>query len=312
MKKKFLVSFIIIVFVLVVIIPIAIGLATDWLWFSAQGYIAIFTTVLLTKLILGVIAGLATFSILYLNFYIAYRRTKDQPVALNNLQSQRPGFDLSKIIYKLLLPISLAIGLLTGIAGSSYWQVVQQFINGVSFNAADPLFGRDISFYFFTLPFIKMAIGFLFWIIIISILGAASQYLIRGSLIFKGKRFLTARTAKNHLSALMAIFFISIAGHVYFINMTNLLYTDTGTFTGANYTDIYARLPVLWGLLSIALLIAAAFIINTFRPIKRLAPSLIIIYIAVAILGGSVYPSIIQKLVVLPNELIKETPYIER
>ncbi|MBU0963928.1 UPF0182 family protein, partial [Patescibacteria group bacterium] len=172
MKKKFLVSFIIIVFVLVVIIPIAIGLATDWLWFSAQGYIAIFTTVLLTKLILGVIAGLATFSILYLNFYIAYRRTKDQPVALNNLQSQRPGFDLSKIIYKLLLPISLAIGLLTGIAGSSYWQVVQQFINGVSFNAADPLFGRDISFYFFTLPFIKMAIGFLFWIIIISILGA--------------------------------------------------------------------------------------------------------------------------------------------
>jgi len=312
MKRKFLVSFIIVILVLVVIIPLVTGLATDWLWFSAQGYVTIFNTILLTKLILGVIVGLVTFGIIYLNFYIAYRSTKDQPVVLNNLQSQRPGFDLSKIIYKLLLPISLAIGLLTGTVASGYWQVVQQFLNSVSFDTVDLLFGRDVSFYFFILPFIKMIIGFLFWIIVISILGAAIQYLIRGLLIIKGKRIQTARIAKRHLSVLLAIFFIILAGHVYFVNMTNLLYSNTGPFTGANYTDVYARLPILWGLLSIALFIAAAFIINTFKPIKRLVPSLIIIYLAVAILGGSIYPSIIQKMVVLPNELIKETPYMER
>lgn len=312
MTKKFLVSFIVVILVLLVIIPLVIRLSADWLWFSALGYTTIFSTILLTKLILGVVIGLVTFSIIYLNFYIAYRRTKDQPTVLNNLQLQRSGIDLSKIIYKLLLPISLAIGILTGTIGSSYWQVVQQFINRVSFNIADPIFGRDISFYFFTLPAIKMAIGFLFWIIIISIIGAALQYLVKGLLIIKDKRFQTARVAKNHLSVLLAIFFFGLAGHVYFNNMTSLLYSNTGPFTGANYTDIFARLPILWGMLSIALAIAAVFIINTFKPIKRLAPSLIMIYLAVAILGGSVYPSIIQKLVVLPNELIKETPYIER
>jgi len=312
MRNRFLLSLIIVIVILVVVIPIAIGLATDWLWFSAQGYTTIFSTILLTKLILGIIVGLVAFGIIYLNFYLAYRRTKDQPVILNVQQIQRPGFDLSKIIYKLLLPVSLAIGFLTGMVGSSYWQVAQQFINGVSFNTVDPLFGRDISFYFFTLPFIKMAIGFLFWIIIVSIIGTGIQYLIKGLLIFKGKMVQTAHKAKTHLSVLMAIFFIFLSAHLYFINMTGLLYSSTGPFTGANYTDIYARLPVLWGLLAITLFIAAAFMINTFKPVKRLVPFLIIIYLFVAILGSSVYPSIIQKLVVLPNELIKETPYIER
>jgi len=312
MNKKFLVSFIVIILTLVVIVPVAISLVTDWLWFSAQNYTTIFTTILLTKLVLGVTVGLVTFGILYLNFYLAYRRTREQPVALNISRFQRPGFDLSKILYKLLLPLSLTIGLFTGIVGSTYWQTVQQFINSVSFNAVDPIFGRDISFYFFTLPFIKMAIGFLFWIIIISILGSAVQYLVKGLLIFKGKRIETARVAKKHLSILLAIFFIILSGHIYFIKMANLLYSNTGPFTGANYTDVHAQLPVLWGLLVIAIFIALTFLINTFKPVKRLAPVLIMIYIAVAILGGSIYPLVIQKLVVLPNELIKETPYIER
>ncbi|MCH7492032.1 UPF0182 family protein [Patescibacteria group bacterium] len=312
MRKKLLASIIIIVLLLVVIIPMAIGLGADWLWFSAQGFTTIFSTILLTKLFLGIITGLVTFSIIYLNFYIAYRRTKDQPIVLNNLQFQGRSFDVSKIILKLLLPVSLAIGLMTGTIGSSYWQVVQQFINRVSFNTVDPLFGRDISFYFFTLPFIKMAIGFLFWIIIISILGAGLQYLARGLMNIRGRRIQTAGAAKNHLAVLLAIFFIILASSVYFTSMTNLLYSNTGPFTGANYTDIFARLPVLWALVSIALFIAAAFIISTFKPMKRLVPSLIIFYIAVSILGGSVYSSIIQRLVVLPNELIKETPYIER
>lgn len=312
MNKRFLVSFIIVILALVVIVPVAISLATDWLWFSAQGYTTIFSTILLSKLVLGVIVGLATFAILYLNFYLAYRWTRQQPVALNISRFQRPGFDLLKILYKLLLPLSLIIGLLTGIVGSSYWQVVQQFINSVSFNVADPLFGRDISFYFFTLPLIKMAIGFLFWIITISILGSAAQYLIKGLLILKGKRVAAAGVAKKHLSLLLAIFFIILSGQIYFIKMANLLYSNSGPFTGANYTDVYARLPVLWGLLIIALFIALAFLINTGKPVKRLAPVLIMIYIAVAILGGSAYPLVIQRLVVLPNELIKETPYIER
>lgn len=312
MNKRFLVSFIIVILALVIIVPVAISLATDWLWFSAQGYTTIFTTILLTKLVLGVIVGLVTFAILYLNFYLAYRQTRDQPIALNISRFQRPGFDLSKILYKLLLPISLALGALTGVVGSTYWQVVQQFINSVSFNAADPIFGRDISFYFFTLPLIKMIIGFLFWIIIISILGSAAQYLIKGLLIFKGKKVEAARVAKKHFSVLLAIFFIILSGHIYFIKMTNLLYSNTGPFTGANYTDVHASLPVLWGLLVIAIFIALTFLIDTFKPVKRLAPGLILIYIAVAILGGSVYPLVIQKLVVLPNELIKETPYIER
>jgi len=312
MNKRFLVSIIIVILALVVIIPAAISLTTGWLWFSAQGYTTIFSTILLTKLVLGVIVGLVTFAILYLNFYLAYRRTRGQPVALNVSRFQRPGFDLSKILYKLFLPISLIIGLFTGIMGSTNWQVVQQFINSVSFNAVDPMFGRDISFYFFTLPLIKMVIGFSFWIIIISILGSAVQYLIKGLLIFKGKRVSTAGVAKKHLSILLAIFFIILSGNIYFVRMANLLYSNTGPFTGANYTDVHARLPVLWGLLVIAIFIALAFLINTFKPVKRLVPIFIMVYIAVAILGGSIYPLIIQKLVVLPNELIKETPYIER
>ncbi|XOU94612.1 MAG: UPF0182 family protein [Candidatus Kerfeldbacteria bacterium] len=308
MKKKSVLSIIIILLILGIFVPILVGLSADWLWFSAQGFATIFSTILLTKIILGVIIGLVTFGIIYLNFNIAHRRTKDQPVILSNL---RPGLDISRIIYRLLLPISLVIGILTGIVGSGYWEVVQQFIHSVSFDAVDPLFGRDISFYFFTLPAIKMLIGFLFWITIVSILGASIQYLVKGLMTIRGKRIETARIAKNHLSVLMSIFFLIMAGHVYFNSMTNLLYSNTGPFVGANYSDVYATLPIQWGLLGIALFIAIIFLVTLLKPIKRLVPSMIIIYILVSILGG-VYASIIQKTVVLPNELVKETPYIER
>lgn len=308
MRKKFVLSLIIVIFLLIVIIPIFIGLSADWLWFSAQGFTTIFNKILLTKIILGLVIGFVTFGIIYLNFYIAHRRTKDQPVILSNL---RPGLDISRIIYKLLLPISVAIGILTGIVGAGYWEVAQQFIHSVNFNVVDPLFGRDISFYFFTLPAVKMLIGFLFWIIIVSILGASIQYLVKGLMTIRGKKIETARIAKNHLSFLMAIFFFIMAGHVYFNSMTNLLYSNTGPFTGANYSDIYASLPVLWGLFGVAIIIAVAFLITMLRPIKRLIPFMIVIYIIVSI-GGGVYASIIHKTVVLPNELVKETPYIER
>lgn len=298
---------------LIILIPTGVSLAVDWLWFDAQGYLQVFSTILWTRIWFGVGAGLITFGTLYLNAYLAYRFTKNQPVVIRPAESAgRPSFDISRVIFRLLMPVSLVIGILTGLVASGQWQTIQEFIHGVSFGTTDPLFGRDISFYFFTLPFIQMLIGFGFWIVVVSFIGAALQYLIRGVVSWRNRRLETVRYAKRHLSILGSIFFILVAGSVYYNSMPDLLYSTTGPLTGASYTDVHASMPVLWGLVVIALLIAIVLLVNLVRSMSRMVPSLLVLYLLVAVLGGVGYPTLLQRIVVLPNELDRETPYIER
>ncbi len=312
MAKSVILTIIIVIALVIIAGPIIVNLTADWLWFDSLGLTEIFSTILLTRLAVGLGIGLVTFGVLYLNAYLAYRFTRDEPIVLKPGESPGRQPDVSAVIVRLLLPVTLFIGIMTGLVASAQWQTVQEFLHGVSFGTTDPLYGRDLSYYFFTLPFIRMLLGFAFWMTIISFIAAAFQYLVRGVLRIRNRQVQTARHAKRHLSILLAVFFLLIAGSLYFNSMPNLLYSNTGPFTGASYTDVHASLPVLWGLLVIALLIAVVLIINLFRRVKRIVPILIGLYIIVGIVGGVGYPVFVQRLIVLPNELDKETPYIER
>ena len=333
-----------------VILPLLFQLLTDWYWFGEIGFISIFTTILYSKILLGLVVGVLTFFVIYGNLWLARRLVASKPLvvrlpASTNLQQGEyretvkfKELDAGKYIDKFILPVSLVLGFFTGLIGAGSWETVLKYFNAVSFNALDPIFGRDIGFYFFDLPFIQFLVGFGFWLIIVSFIGVAASYALRGAItlrrltlkslftpletrsagsgaaVAKGDLPLTGfmeKPVKVHLSILVALLFVLTSFKIYAIRIPSLLYGSTGSFTGANFTDINAVLPFLKIFIFVAIAAAVLTVINIFKTGNRLIVLAVGIYVATSILGGSVYPFFLQKLVVSPNELVKETPYIE-
>jgi len=326
--------------------PRIFQLLTDWYWFKEIGFSNIFTTILYSKILLGLAVGVLTFFVIYGNLRLAGRLVTSKPLTIHLPASpkfqriEREGeygkiikikeLDAEKYIDKIILPISLVLGFLTGLVGVGKWETVLKYFNAVPFNTLDPIFGRDIGFYFFDLPFIQFLVGLGFWLIIASLIGAATSYALRGTITLKqptslpargwsalgGKFLLMEKPVKVHLSILVALLFVLTSFKIYAIRIPSLLYGSTGPFVGANFTDINAVLPFLKILIFVAIAAAALIVINIFsaesgKSGNRLIVLAVGIYFTTSILGGWAYPFFLQKFIVSPNELVKETPYIE-
>ncbi len=318
-----------------IVLPRLFQLLTDWYWFGEIGFSNIFTTILFSKILLGLGVGVLTFFIIYGNLWLTRRLVTSKPLVIN--EGVQGGviklreLDAGKYIDKIILPVSLVLGLFTGLVGAGSWETVLKFFNAVPFNTFDPIFGRDIGFYFFSLPFIQFLVGLGFWVIIASFIGAAASYALRGAITRQSvpglpaqaglpvgkagvrvlKSLFMEKPAKVHLSILVALLFVLTSFKIYAIRIPSLLYNSTGSFTGASFTDVNAVLPFLKIFMFVAIIAAVLIVINIFKTSNRLIVIAIGIYVATSILGGWAYPFFLQKLVVLPNELVKETPYIE-
>ncbi len=334
MLSKRSISYIIYGLALLVII-VASGffrLLIDWYWFSEIGFRAIFTTILGAKILLGLSAGILSFLVIYNNLLLAGRFAVSKTITVRLRQGGQGELHLEKYINKFILPISLVLGFFTGLAVAGAWETVLQYFNAVPFGAQDPIFGRDISFYFFTLPFIQFLVGLGFWVIIISLIGVVASYALRGGLSFRSSVEVSApaglpersrrgidileslsieKPAKIHLSILIALLFVLTSFKIYAVKIPSLLYNSSGSFIGAGFTDIHAVLPFLKILIFVALAVAVLAVINIFKSNNRLIALALGSYVLISVLGSWAYPAILQKIVVLPNELVKETPYIE-
>ncbi|MCP6720274.1 MAG: UPF0182 family protein [Patescibacteria group bacterium] len=311
--------------VVFVVLPLFFRLLTDWYWFGEIGFSNIFTTILFSKILLGLAVGVLTFLVIYGNLRLAGRLVVSRPLVVRLREGAQGGaiqvkeLDAARHVDRFILPVSLILGFFTGLIGASSWETVLRYFNAVPFNTFDPIFGRDIGFYFFDLPFIQLLVGLGFWLITISLIGVAASYALRGAITLRqpvpGMRALKSlfmeKPAKAHLSILIALLFVLTSFKIYAIRIPSLLYSSTGSFIGANFTDINAVLPFLKLFIFVAIVAAVLIVINIFKTSNRLIVLAVGIYVATSILGGGVYPFFLQKLVVSPNELVKETPYIE-
>jgi len=308
-------------------------LLTDWFWFQEIGFSTIFTTILGTQVWLGLAVGLVSFIIIYGNLWLTGRQatkplTIRVPASLGIARDDPEGrqgevvrvVEVEKYVPKVILLVSLVLGLLSGLVGAGSWEVTLKYVNAVPFNAVDPIFGRDIAFYVFELPFIQFLSGLGLWLMLVSLIGVVAIYVLRGSVVLQQpaqgvralKSLFIAKRANVHLSMLVALLFALMAARIYFIRIPSLLYSATGSFTGAGFADIHALLPYYKILVFIAIIASVLTVINIFRQSRRYITLAVGIYFAVTVLGGWIYPTILQRFVVLPNELVKETPYLKR
>jgi uncharacterized membrane protein (UPF0182 family) len=298
------------VFAALFLFPTFSALLTDWWWFGEIGYRIVFTRELTTRVLLFLAAGGLTCGVLYLNLRAGQRGLVPDPVVLNFGPGTR-RLDISAALRRLSLPVSLAFGLLAGFAATPGWDLVLRVIHRTPFGIADPVFSRDIGFYVFTLPALAAALGFLSTLAVISLLLLVPLYWMRGDIVPGPRRLMVEPSAGLHLAILLAATFLLTAFRLWLVEIPGLLYSTTGPLTGASYTDLHARLPALRVSAVAAVLAAVAIMIGGIRrQLPRYGILAVAGYLAVAVVGRGLFPLAIQKFVVAPTELTRETPYL--
>nr|AUN36812.1 rhomboid family integral membrane protein [uncultured bacterium] len=291
-------------------IPTLMGMLVDWWWFQEIGNQVVFTRELVTEVLLFLVVGGLTFAVIYLNLRIAQRGLVPYPVVLRFTQGA-PRVDLTQPLRRLSLPGSLFLGLLAGLAATPAWSLVLRLIYRTPFGIADPVFGRDVGYYVFTLPGLSAALGFLSGLTVISLVLVLPIYALRGDIVFRPRRLAVEPSAGMHLAGLLAVFFVLLALRLWLVDIPNLLFSTTGPLVGASYTDLHATLPALHVSAVVAVLSALAVLYGGMRrELGRYAVLAIGGYLAVAFVGRALFPGVMQKFVVSPTELTRETPYL--
>lgn len=291
------------------------GLATvytDLLWFRELGFTNVFWSQIRVKALLGVVFGVTFAAVLLINLWVVQKVTS--PHRLFTLEDQvleRYRATLRPYVKWGVVGIALLFGLFAGSSVTSQWRSWLLFNNGTPFGATDPVFGKDIGFYVFRLPFHRFVFTWAFSsLLVITIVTAAAHYFMGGiRLDARGGR--ATPQVKAHLSVLAALM-VLLKMWGYRLDQFGLLYSPRGRVTGASYTDINAELPALKLLVIVALIVGVLFLVNIrvrgwTIPIAGLA-----LLFLTSILAGGAYPAIVQRVRVTPAERTKEAPFIER
>ena len=298
-------------FLITIGVPVAVGFLTDWLWFGTIGYETIFLTQLGTKTGLAAGAGLFAFAFFYVNLRIAQRGLVPDPVVVS-LSPNLPMIDLTRVLRRLVLPVSLLLGLLVGVSVSGIWLTLLRFVNQVPFDVADPVFGRDVGYYVFTLPAVSAALGVIVTLTVLVLVMVVPIYVLRRDILVAKSQVRIEPSAGTHLAVLMALLFVLTAANVYFVGIPSLVYSTTGPLFGASYTDLAVSAPLL-KVAAVVALIGAGVVIAGARSGRLLRHTLIAVvgYVIVSGVLGTFVPSVVQRLVVAPNELVRETPQLQ-
>ena len=307
-------------FLLPILFSPLVGFLTDLLWFRSLGLEEVFLRRYTAGFWAFVVFLIAFFLIALPNLYFVLRPQVPRIVVDPDAPRRAGAFALTLR----LMPLLLIPAFFFGLAGGDEWDALLRWLNGVPFGAADPVFGRDIGFYFFTLPVLEFLRGWLLAAVILIAIGVFALYVVRGVIgvatqplagadigVSARNALALARPARAHLSILGGIFLALIA-FGYVLDQFDLLFRDETVLTGAGYASINARLPALQILSVVVAIAAVAMFANAFfRTIWVLVGTLGLWLVASLLLLG-VYPSLIQRFVVTPDELNKERPFIAR
>ena len=280
---------------------------TEWLWFQAQSFQEIWLTQLGVRISSFLIFFIIAALFLLLNWRFAYRIALRTVSFVPFRPLELPGMRW------IIGGIGLFAAFVFASAASAQWEKFLLFINRQEFGVTDPVLGIDLGFYFFQLPVFRFLHGWAIPLIVVTIIGVALIYLSDNWFALQRGRVNTSYppSVRRHIAILLTIFFLLWAVG-YLLDIYELQYSTRGVVFGAGYTDLKAVLPALYIQLALMLVLAIITAVNIFRLSVR--PFLIAagLWLAAAILLGNVYPLLLQRYGVEPNEISREELYIER
>jgi uncharacterized membrane protein (UPF0182 family) len=286
----------------------------DWLWFTAVGHPQVFWTMIGAQAEVFVAAMLATAIILWLNGRLALRFAQAAPAPVLQRGFGAPLPDPRDLLRRMISPSVIAsaaglIAMLMGAIEAGNWTVYLSFLHQVAYGATDPVFGRDIGFYLFSLP---AFVAIKTWMLLTLALAAAvagAVYWVHGDIEYDARRRSMSPAAIAHGSLLLGVLLL-VRAVSYGLDRYLLLFGDNGVVVGAGYADTHVRLPILWGLIGLSLAAAVIAFANLRVRTYRLPVFAAGLAVGGAMVLSGVIPSLVERLIVKPNELELERPFL--
>ena len=304
-------------FVLITSLRGIAGFYTDFLWFDSLGYDDVWSGVLGAKVSLAAIFVAIFFAICWANLYIADRLAPRFPPAgpeQEALERFRDAIGHRTGLFR--IAVALFLALIAGLGMSQEWRSWLLFVNGTDWGQQDAQFGTDLGFYVFKLPFLSSVANWAFASILIVLVVTVAAHFANGGIRVQptGPAAVGPRVTsqvKAHISVLLGVLaLIRAAG--YYLQRFELTTSSTGFVDGAGYTDVNAQLPVLNLLVLISVASFVLFIVNIWRRGWVLPILGVGLWGLIAVVAGGIYPQVIQRVQVEPNESSTEKEYIDR
>jgi uncharacterized membrane protein (UPF0182 family) len=314
-----------------VALPALADFYIDLRFFRSLGFEDVFTTVIRTQLSLFLAVGIGFALLLYANARIALKYAPEVS-KLGPPEIVRARRAIRSALRRAVPLAALGLGLVAGLAASDEHMTYLQWANATPFGEADPLLGHDVGFYVYTLPFLEGVRTLLVWGFGLSLVLSGALHLLTGAVTIAGltpraqrprivgeprsepatpPRPRASRPARAHLCVLGALLFLALTFDAW-LAIPELLFSGMGPVAGASYADANARLPMLQLKIGVGVLASVLIAIAATRKRAILIGAALVLYFGVDLLGVGLYPSLVHRLSVLPNEAEKEGPYIER
>ncbi len=278
---------------------------TDLMWFQALGYSELLVNRLSWEWGVRIVAWLGLTALLFVNLMIT------KPVIGQALWRipQVSQYVKPKHLTWVMAGVSILLGLMYSSGfGRFFWEVAQ-FFNAQTFQVVDPIFGMDIGFFFFQLPFYRLLGSAVMGALILTLMICTGIYFGAGSFLIKGFGLEVSKRAQGHLSALAGLFVLARALS-YQLDRFELVYSPVGAVFGAGYTDITIRLVVLQILTVVALVVSFLLLAQLYKYRKLMLGSLAL-WVFTSVVLGAIVPGLVQQWLVEPNEFAREELYIE-
>jgi len=288
------------------------GFYADWLWFKSVNFTSVWSTLLMTKILLFVAAGLITAAIILLNIIIAYKRRPlyvPMTVEVDNLERYRA--QIEPIKRWVILGLAVVLFYFAGTSGSLLWSTWLLFKNSTPFGTTDPQFNMDISFFAFRLPFWQTLIAWAISTLVLSIISSSVVHYLYGGIRLQVREDRTTVAARVQLSVLLGGV-VLLKAVAYWFDRYALALKESKLITGLTYTDVNAVLPAKAILAAIAVLCSLLFFANIVRRSWVLPAAGTVLLVISSVLIAGIYPGAIQQFQVKPSESSKEAPYIQR
>jgi hypothetical protein len=286
-----------------------VSVAVDVLWFGELGYRDVFWKVFWARLLVRGIVATVIFAFFYVNLRIGATSFGSIRRRIGNIEIHEeipPRYqNLAALIGAAFLAFlfSAAIG--------SRWLDILAFLHQRPFGIAEPLFGRDVAFYIFTLPVFRVAQNMVFLLLVAAIIILSIVYMTSGGLEIAENRLRFRERPLRHLAVHAALLFLALAWG-YRLDLYDLVYSHRGVVFGASYTDVHAQALGYRVLIAIALVGFGVTVWDTVRGRYGMTATAFGALIIGLIVFKGIYPGIVQRLEVEPNEIEKEAPYIAR
>jgi uncharacterized membrane protein (UPF0182 family) len=285
----------------------------DLLWFDVLGRTDVFWGVLGAKVLMAGGFTAVAAAILWVNLWVVDRAA---PAVARSAGPERTTLGAYRALvarraWLVRLVISLVIGAMIGLPASGQWADWLRFRGAAEVGVSDPLFGRDVGFYMFRLPFLQFVAGWCFATLVLVGLVVAGFHYLAGGIRARVQGQRVTPTAKAHLSVIFALVSVARAGG-YWLERFDLTRSTRGVVQGATFTDVNAQLPATNLMILVSLAVAVLFLANVRQRGWRLPVLATVLWILLTSVAGTIYPALVQRFSVQPNVSTKELPYIAR